>query len=102
VKVDLYVRPPTGIYVSEIERAVTVSLGEGQAVRVASAEDTVLQKLAWYRAGDEVSERQWRDVLGILRQGRARLDREYLDWWARELGLLELLERALRTAGSAE
>ena len=32
---------------------------------VATAEDTLLQKLRWYRLGDEVSDRQWRDVLGI-------------------------------------
>lgn len=94
VKADLYVRPPTGIYVSEIERAVSLDLGEGRSVRVASAEDTVLQKLVWYRAGDEVSERQWLDVLGVLKHKGAAIDRGYLDRWARELGLVDLLEQA--------
>ena len=32
---------------------------------VKSAEDTVLRKLQWYRLGHEVSDRQWRDILGV-------------------------------------
>src|SRR5262249_17783338 len=34
---------------------------------VATAEDTVLRKLEWYRAGGETSERQWNDLRGILK-----------------------------------
>ena len=64
-----------------------------------SAEDTVLAKLQWYRDGGEVSDRQWTDVLGVLEvQGQA-LDRAYLAEWARELGLTDLLRRALDDAG---
>ncbi|MGQ9627684.1 MAG: hypothetical protein ACUVV0_12375 [Anaerolineae bacterium] len=48
--------------------------------------------------GGEVSERQWRDILGmLLAQGR-RIDRAYLQRWAKELSLTELLERALTEA----
>jgi len=65
------------------------------AFPIASAEDMVLAKLEWYRRGGEVSERQWNDVLGILRVGGPALDREYLAEGARELGVGDLLERAL-------
>src|SRR6266699_2805628 len=34
---------------------------------VKSPEDTVLRKLLWYREGGEVSDRQWRDVVEVLR-----------------------------------
>src|SRR5256885_1308825 len=59
-------------------------------------EDTILRKLEWYRAGGEVSEQQWRDVLGVLAVGRARLDDAYPDRWAASLQLADLLARARR------
>ena len=59
----------------------------------------VLQKLIWYREGGSISDRQWGDVLGILRTQGERLDREYLDRWVRRQGLGELFARALADAG---
>jgi hypothetical protein len=64
----------------------------------ASPEDIVLSKLEWYRSGGEVSDRQWDDVLGTLKVQGDRLDRQYLQRWAGELNVAELLERALREA----
>lgn len=62
-------------------------------VALASPEDVVLNKLEWYRAGDEVSE--WSDVLGVLKVCAPRLDGDYLRHWAAELGVADLLTRAL-------
>lgn len=62
---------------------------------VASAEDTVLAKLVWYQKGGQTSERQWSDVLGVLRIQAGRLDRAYLERWAADLGVTDLLQRAL-------
>ena len=63
-----------------------------------SPEDTVLRKLEWFEAGGRVSDRQWRDVLGVLRLRGPSLDHEYLDRWARALRVVDLLERARREA----
>ncbi|MBI1760400.1 MAG: hypothetical protein HYR56_03095 [Acidobacteria bacterium] len=66
---------------------------------VSSAEDTVLQKLRWFQKGGGVSERQWDDVLGVLKVQAGALDYPYLQRWAAELGIAELLQNAMVDAG---
>ncbi len=48
----------------------------------------------WYRAGGEISERQWTDVIGVMRVQRDRLDRAYLEHWSGQLGVRDLFDRA--------
>lgn len=62
---------------------------------VATPEDTVLAKLVWYRKGGEVSDRQWTDVLGVVKVQAGRLDPAYLKKWADTLGVSDLLDRIL-------
>ena len=62
---------------------------------VASAEDTLLAKLKWYRKGGEVSERQWRDVMGMVKVQGGALDTMYLSRMADELKVRDLLDKAL-------
>jgi hypothetical protein len=94
-KIDLFVTRGGEYDRVSLLRGVDRTLAENtRPFRVATAEDTVLRKLEWYRAGDEVSERQWSDVLGILRLRRQELDRAYLTRWATHLGVADLLTRA--------
>jgi len=65
---------------------------------LAAPEDVVLSKLEWFRLGNEVSEKQWDDILGVLRVQAGALDRSYLTEWAVELGVADLLERAFAEA----
>jgi hypothetical protein len=59
----------------------------------AAPEDITLAKLEWYRLGDEISDRQWQDIVGILKSTRS-LDRQYMEHWATELGVADLLAGA--------
>jgi len=67
-------------------------------VYLATAEDTLLAKLIWYVKGNQMSDRQWADVLGIIRLQGERLDLVYLEDWAAQLELTELLNRARHEA----
>jgi len=62
---------------------------------VATAEDTLLMKLVWYRSGGEVSERQWNDVRGIVAVQGQWLDRAYLAQRSAYLKVADLVEHAL-------
>jgi hypothetical protein len=101
IKVDLFVLKDDPLSRQEMERRQHLTLPgpEGWELPVATAEDTVLQKLAWFRLGGDVSERQWDDLLGVLKVKRGRLDQEYLARWAAELEVADLLARALEEAG---
>ncbi len=68
----------------------------------ASPEDTILNKLEWYKMGGEVSDRQWNDILGVLKVQGAALDMNYLQRWAAVLDVTDLLESALVDAGLKE
>ncbi len=101
-KVDVFIPRPRPFHLSELKRAqVQTFPGEPEvSARFASAEDTILSKLEWYRQGGEVSERQWRDVLGILRTKSGALDLDYLRTWGKELVVSDLLEQLLEESTS--
>lgn len=101
LKVDLFVLGESSFDREQLgrRRATLVSEESDARVFVSSAEDLVLRKLDWYRSGGGMSDRQWRDVLGVLKVQAGRLDLGYLRRWAGSLGLSELLERALDAAG---
>jgi hypothetical protein len=95
-KVDVFVRKDRPFEQSVMQRRQARFLADvpGQAVQVVSAEDIILLKLEWYRLGHEISERQWADVLGVMEVQAGRLDDAYLDRWAADLGVADLLARA--------
>ena len=93
IKVDIFVLGSEAIDREEMRRRRPQTIADTQLV-VATPEDIVLQKLIWFQKGGEVSDRQWRDVAGILKVQGDRLDWEYLKHWAKSLNLSELLQRA--------
>ena len=101
LKVDIFVLKEDALSRDEMSRGVVVDLpGDPSATLViASAEDIVLQKLLWYQLGAGVSERQWLDVLGVLKVQGDRLDLVYLESQAQRAGVADLLARARMEAG---
>ena len=103
LKVDVYIPKPRLFDQKELERAQQEVLLEGtRPFTVASPEGTILNKLEWYRMGGEVSDRQWNDILGVLKVQGTHLDMDYLKKWSANLNVTDLLERALVDAGLKE
>lgn len=100
IKADLFALSSLPFARSQMARRIRLPiLGSDQPlVCVASAEDMVLQKLLWYRMTGERSEKQWGDVQGMLQIQGKSLDRNYLAGWSAELGLDDLLARAISDA----
>lgn len=104
LKVDVFVLKARAYDQQAFERASEHHLDPASSARaflVSSAEDTILNKLEWYRLGSEIADRQWRDVLGVLQVQAVTLDFDYLRRWAAELGVPDLLERAIEQIGGA-
>lgn len=94
-KVDLFGRAYEPFDESEFARRRSVVVrSSGEALVIKSPEDTVLRKLLWYREGGEISEKQWRDVVSVLRISGSAMDHNYLRTWAERLKIANLLERA--------
>jgi hypothetical protein len=97
LKVDLFIAGGTPLDTQQLARRQMVKIGR-DTLPVHPPEDILLQKLRWFRLGGAVSDRQWRDILGIVRVQDARLDLGYLRVNAPILNVVDLLERALREA----
>lgn len=102
IKVDVFVvksRPFDQAAFRRIRRERLEDSMGGREYSLASPEDIILNKLEWYRQGGEVSERQWTDVLGVLKVQSKSLDRAYLLGWAVQIGVADLLRRSFEDAG---
>jgi hypothetical protein len=96
MKADCFVRGDAPFDLEEFARRRMRVINEavGLEFPVKSPEDSVLRKLQWFRDGGGTSDQQWRDVLGVLAVNAGELDERYLDRWAAELSVSDLLARA--------
>ena len=96
-KVDIFPKSPRPFDQSQLERRISLLLAidPERYAYIASPEDNILAKLDWYRKGGEVSDRQWQDVINVIRIQGDQLDLNYLQKWASQLGVADLLAQAL-------
>lgn len=95
-KVDIFV-PDNKDFQDEMSRRVRYFIPDkiNKEIFIASAEDIIIQKLRWFRLGGEVSEKQWNDVLGVVRVQFDKLDLNYLKTQSEKYDLTILLEKVL-------
>ena len=102
MKVDVFIQKKDPYHRCAIARRLQDRLVEEDQDSVfylSSPEDIILSKLCWYEMGDRVSERQWLDVLGVIKVQSDSLDRAYLIKWSNALGVSDLLRQAFSESG---
>ena len=100
-KVDVFVLKNRPYDRQAFNRAEPITLSDSPDARaffVAAPEDVILNKLLWYQMGGGVSERQWIDIVGVIKVQVNRLDFGYMQQWAKELDVAALLDRAIAQA----
>jgi hypothetical protein len=97
-KVDIFVGRDRPFDRSQFARRTAYSLADqpDHQAYVSSPEDNILAKLEWFRLGGEVSDRQWQDILTVIKIQGKSLDVPYLNQWAEQLGVNDLLQKALQ------
>ena len=96
LQVDVIIAQDTRFDRSRLARAVRVERGAGCEAFFASAEDVVIKKMEYYRAGG--SEKHLRDITGVLRVSGDRIDRAYIEDWASRLGLQGIWKAVMERA----
>jgi hypothetical protein len=81
----------------KFQRRRLIPWPNGTEVYLVSPEDLVVNKLRWGQPSQ--SEKQWRDVLGVLKTQQEHLDYEYMHHWAAAFDLANALEQATLEAG---
>jgi hypothetical protein len=95
-KLDFFVRKNEAFEEAAFARREPHTMPDApdEPVQIYSPEDVVLFKLRWYRLGGEVSDKQWSDIIGVMKTQGDGLDSAYLDTWAATIGVSDLLARA--------
>ena len=97
LKIDAFILNDQPYPLAAFERKVKDKLDDEPNsinVYICSSEDIILNKLMWYKMGGKISERQWNDVVGVIKVQDERLNKDYLKKWSQHLGIIELLEQA--------
>ncbi|MEO8210992.1 MAG: hypothetical protein ABI840_10555 [bacterium] len=97
MKIDIFILKDSLFHMKTNERKFKDKLDENEnsiEIYLCSAEDIILSKLVWYVSGNEISERQWLDVIGVIKVQQQNLDLEYLNYWSKELNVERLLRKA--------
>jgi hypothetical protein len=94
IKIDVFILGKRDYDRISFERERLETLDDLQ-LSFKTPEDIILGKLEWFEKTDRTSDRQWRDIVGLMKT-RDDLDSGYLRQWASDLGVLGLLEKASR------
>jgi hypothetical protein len=99
-RADLMIADSTEYSRLQLSRRHTIPITTGKDVYFASPEDVIINKLVWGQSSQ--SEKQWRDVLSIMKTQRESLDYDYIGEWAGKMGITADYVRATIEAGVSD
>ena len=95
IKVDIFTKIDD-LQTEQLKRATSVEMQDiNKLVKIATAEDVIISKLVWFEKGGRSSERQWRDMLGVVSVSGTSLDTEYILFWSEKLNIRDLAKEVL-------
>ena len=94
LKFDCFIQPAGAVPLEMLQESKVLPFGDSE-IRVACAEDILIQKLRWFELTHRTSERQWRDIQGIIRV-TADLRWDLINRWAEHYGVVNLAKGADR------
>lgn len=97
IKIDVFLLHDNEYSKQTVERIKkdTINDGIGEIeIYLCSAEDIIINKLLWYKKGNMISEKQWLDIIGVIKVQSSVLDSKYLRLWAEKMDIQNLLEKA--------
>lgn len=97
LKIDVFILKDQPYPQKAFERKVKDKLDDDPnsiSIYLSSPEDVILNKLEWYKSGGEISDRQWSDIIGVIKVQGKNLDKDYLKDWAKQLDIYSLLEKS--------
>ena len=98
-KIDIFILKEDPYSKTSFNRIQEDSLDQGKdslKIFISSPEDVILSKLIWFKLGSEISERQWLDILGVIKIQGDNLDKEYLIQWSKQRDIYDLLRKAFK------
>ncbi len=99
-RADLMIPAETEFSRIQLTRRQTIPISTGRDVYFASPEDVIINKLIWGKQSQ--SEKQWRDVLSIMKTQRESLEYNYLKEWTNKLGIASDYLQATIEAGVSD
>lgn len=98
-KIDFMIAGDGSWSASQLQRARLLPVFPGVEVRFAAPEDVILGKLIYFYYRESGSDKHLRDIAGILKISGEIIDRQYVERFARELGVSEHWQAVLQRVG---